>query len=241
MQVSDYILNKINKFQDGYVFTYTDFDISVNKKDAVIKSLNRMVKSGKLRKLSKGKYYKPKKTEFGELNPNIYQVVKDLIEKDGKMIGYLTGYSVYNKLGLTTQVSNVIQIGVESEKKPLTRGMYKIRFIKQPNRISKENIPFLQILDAIRYIKDIPGTTVDKACKQLSLVIKKMKPNELNRLKKLALNYNASTRALTGAIIETVFNEKEALPMLESLNPITKYKFNISKKILPNQEKWNIV
>jgi len=37
--------------------------------------------------------------------------VKDLLEDDGKLVGYLTGYSVYNQLGLSTQVNNTMQIG----------------------------------------------------------------------------------------------------------------------------------
>jgi hypothetical protein len=43
----------------GYVFTYVDFGISVDNKEAVIKALNRMVASGKIAKLSKGKNGKP--------------------------------------------------------------------------------------------------------------------------------------------------------------------------------------
>lgn len=68
----------------------------MRKKEAVFKALNRMVKAGKISKLSKGKYYKPEKTPFGEWQPDQEQVVKDLLEDDGKLIGYLTGYSIYN-------------------------------------------------------------------------------------------------------------------------------------------------
>lgn len=240
MKVSDYVIDKVNRFQDGYVFTYTGFTISVNKPDAILKALNRMVKSGKLQKLSKGRYYKPKMTEFGELKPDVIQVVKDLLEKEGKIIGYLTGYSIFNKLGLTTQVANTIQIGVNNEKKALSRGIYKIKFVKQRNRILKENISILQILDCIKYIKEIPDTTQDKACGTIKLLIKKLDANELRLIKKLVLNYNSATRALTGAIIETIFDDSEAKSIFESLNPSSKYTYNISKMTLPTKQKWNI-
>lgn len=240
MQVTDYINNTVNRFQAGYVFTYTDFTISVEKVDAVLKALNRMVQSGKLRKLSKGRYYKPKITEFGELKPDINQVVKDLLEKDGKIQGYLTGYSVYNKLGLTTQLSNTIQIGVNAEKKTLKRGMYKIKFIKQVNRITKENSPLLRILDSIRYIKEIPDTTLDTSCERIILLIKKLSLNELKTLVKLALNYTASARALTGALIEIAFDASFSQPIFESLNQASKYKYKISGSVLTNKKKWNI-
>jgi len=111
MNTAKSISSTINKLRKGYVFSYSDLPIEVNQKDAAIKALNRMVASGKIAKLAKGKYYKPETTPFGTLLPSQNQVVKDLLEEDGKMIGYLTGYSIYNKLGLTTQVSNTIQIG----------------------------------------------------------------------------------------------------------------------------------
>src|SRR5690606_29431044 len=112
----------------GYVFTYADFINEVNNKEAIIKALNRMTASGKISKLSKGKFYKPENTVFGALQPNQYQVVKDLLEEDGKTIGYLTGYSIYNKLGLTTQVSNTIQIGKNEIRPKFKRERYTISF-----------------------------------------------------------------------------------------------------------------
>ena len=108
MKTSDYIANAVDRLPKGYVFTYSDFIITPSQKEAVIKALNRMALSGRIAKLSKGKYYKPETTPFGNLLPNQAQVVKDLLEDNGKISGYLTGYSIYNQLGLTTQVSNTI-------------------------------------------------------------------------------------------------------------------------------------
>jgi len=153
MKITDYISFTIDRFPKGYVFTYADFTTEVSQKEAVIKALNRMVAAGKIAKLSKGKYYKPENTPFGNLQPDQLQIVKDLLEENGKTIGYLTGYSIYNSLGLTTQLSNTIQIGKNVVRPAFKRGQYTISFIKQNNIITKENIPLLQILDAIRYIK----------------------------------------------------------------------------------------
>ena len=108
MKVSDNLVNKINRFKAGCVFTYDDFDIPVKNTSALKMSLNHLVITGKIIRLSKGQYYKPEITEFGVLRPPEYQVVKDLLEDNNKVIGYLTGVSIYNKLGLTTQVSNTI-------------------------------------------------------------------------------------------------------------------------------------
>ena len=133
-----------------------------------------MAASGKIAKLSKGKFYKPEKSAFGKLQPNRYQIVKDLLEEDGKITGYLTGYSIYNQLGLTTQISNTIQIGKNTVRPGFKRAGYKISFVLQKNTITKDNIPLLQILDSIRYIKKIPDTTISSACKRLIEIIKEL-------------------------------------------------------------------
>lgn len=93
------------------MFTYEDLIKKVSQKEAAIKALNHMAENGTIRKLSKGRFYRPETTVFGELDPKQGQIVKDLLEKEGKVIGYLTGLSIYNRLGLTSQVGNTIQIG----------------------------------------------------------------------------------------------------------------------------------
>jgi hypothetical protein len=241
MKTSEYIALTIDRLSKGYVFTYVDFTTEVNQKEAVIKALNRMVASGKIAKLAKGKYYKPESTPFGNLQPNQEQVVKDLLEENGKVIGYLTGYSIYNQLGLTTQVSNTIQIGKNQTRPNFKRDRYTISFVKQKNTITKENIPLLQILDAIRYIKKIPDANVENSCKRFLAIIKKLSEKEINTLVRLALKYPPATRALLGALLEQLKKSKPTESLLKSLNPITKYKLSGATKVLSTTEKWNII
>jgi len=238
MKVTDNIGYKINRLPKGYIFTYADFITQVNKKEAVIKALNRMAKSGKISKLSKGRYYKPEKTPFGNLLPNQEQVVKDLLEDDGKIVGYLTGYSIYNKLGFTTQVGNIIQIGKNETRPQFKRGLYTIAFLKQKNTITKENIPLLQILDTIRTIKKIPDARVDESSKRLLSVVEDV--TDRQALVRLAMKYPPSTRALLGAVLEDLGNLTIANPLFKSLNPITKYRFDGVEKVIKSANKWNI-
>ncbi|MFH1121884.1 MAG: DUF6088 family protein [Bacteroidota bacterium] len=241
MKVVDYIAVKIERFPKGYVFTYADFITDVNNREAVIKALNRMAKSGKIGKLAKGRFYKPEITAFGNLMPYQKQIVKDLLEQDGKTIGYLTGYSIYNQLGITTQMSTVIQIGRNEVRPAFKRGMYRISFIRQKNTISKENIPLLQLLDTIRNIKKIPDTTVDSACKRLLTIFKKLGSKDKTTIVRLALKYPPATRALLGALLDEAVQGALTEPLLNSLNPITKYKLAGAAKVLSTTEKWSIV
>ena len=240
MKITDYILFTINRLPRGYLFTYADFKKEVGQKEAIIKALNRMAASGKIAKLSKGKYYKPESTPFGNLQPNQSQVVKDLLEENGKVTGYLTGYSIYNRLGLTTQVSNVIQIGKNQVRPRFKRELYTIAFIKQKNTITKEHVPLLQLLDAIRYIKKIPDANIEASCKRFLAIIKNFTDKEINTLVRLALKYPPATRALLGALLEQLRKGNTAESLFNSLNPITHYKLIGAAKVLPTAEKWNI-
>ena len=239
MKITDYISYTIDRLPKGYVFTYADFTTEVDQKQAVIKALNRMVAAGKIAKLSKGKYYKPETTPFGNLQPDQSQVVKDLLEENGKTIGYLTGYSIYNSLGLTTQLSNAIQIGKNVVRPAFKRGQYTISFIKQNNIITKENFPLLQILDAIRYTQKIPDTTVGKSGKRFIAILKDLSDTEKSTLVRLALKYPPSARALLGTLLDTIQADGISKPLYNSLNPITKYKLPGLKVVFPEADKWN--
>lgn len=242
MKSTEYIKVTIDKLPKGYVFTYGDFITEVNRKEAVIKSLNRLAAAGKIKKLSKGKFYKPEQTPFGTLQPRQKQIVKDLLEKDGKLLGYITGLGIYNQLGFTTQVSNTIQIGRNEVRPALKRGLYKISFVKQKNTITKENIPLLQLLDVIRFVKKIPDTTTTTSCKRLKALLADLDKESTGSLVRLSMKYPPSTRALLGALLEDIEQDDRLLANLkQSLNPISVYNYSLTERDLPTIQNWNIV
>jgi len=242
MKIIDKIESQIRKIPNGQVFSYTDFDVEAERKDTIVKTLNNFVAKGKITKLTKGKYYKPQITEFGVLLPSSYQIVKDFIEKNGKLIGYLTGYSVYNDLLLTTQIANIMQIGTNQYRRPLERGNYKISFVLQVNKITRANYKLLQILDSVRFVRSIPATTTDEACKRLIQIFKELPVKEQAKITNLALNYTDYVRALCGAMLEMNNADKSLLALLnKSLNGVSTYKLHISENILPTKTKWRIV
>jgi hypothetical protein len=241
MKTTEYILYKIDRLPRGYVFTYNNFCANVKKKEAIIKALNRMVASGKIAKLSKGKFYKQEITPFGELQPSQKQVVKDLLEKDGKTIGYLTGLSIYNELGLSTQVSNVIQIGRSNYSPELKRGKYIVRFVRQKNMITQDNIKHLQLLDTLRFIKTIPDSGLEHVLSRCKTLIIDSDSEHVRSMVRLAKKYPPSTRALLGSILDDLGLADIAEPLRASLNPVTTYRlFNVTE-LLPTTKDWNFV
>ena len=139
MKIPDIITDKVNRLPLGYIFTYEDLNVQVDKIDAFTKALSRMVKEGKIRKLSPGKFYKPRITDFGELKPEIYQVVKDCWSRMVKSQVILQVIQfIVNSVFLPS--CQVLYRLAPMSKKTHYSWMYKIRFIKQPNKITKENI-----------------------------------------------------------------------------------------------------
>ncbi|MDR2425329.1 MAG: DUF6088 family protein [Prevotellaceae bacterium] len=238
--MTDIINNTINKFAYGHVFTASDFSVDVSKQKSVNKVLENLTKAGKIRRLSKGRYYKAKTTEFGELPPDSYQIVKDLLEENGKLIGYITGYQIFNELGLTTQVSAILQIGTIKDKKNMNRSYYRIQFVKQWNTITKENIPLLQLLDCLRFFKNIPDAMPANSCHKLLNILSELNNNQRNKIKKLAIKYSPQAIALLGAMLETLNSNEDVEILKKSLNFQTFYKLSIPQEILPIQKKWNI-
>ena len=232
MLQSKAIEQTVNSFRSDCVFTYRDLGLPPESSANVIRKLNRMADSGVIQRLSKGRFYKPKQTMFGSLKPSQQEVVKDLLEKNGKIIGYLTGVSIFGQLGLTTQISNIIEIGVKGKKNNTRRGMYSIRFVQQANIITKSNIPLLQLLDSIKSIKQIPDSTPDSSYNRIREIIKFLDEKSLDLMIKLAMKYNPMTRAIVGAIIEELYGEERARILRDTLNPITVYKVGLTKKVL---------
>ena len=71
-------------------------------------------------------------------------------------------------------------------------------------------------------------------------IIRNLPGTDQEYLAKLALKYNPATRALTGAILESVKDETTVETLYNSLRGTTTYDLNISKNILKNSDKWQI-
>ena len=235
---ADIIEARINRMRDGYIFTSSDFSDIVRDPVILSRSLRSLVQSGKIKKVGKGRFYKPKQTVFGELPPYEEWYVQEFLMDGKKIIGYLTGQYAYNLLGLSTQISSAYTVGSNTYRRMIVRDGVKIRFIVQPNTITRANIPLLQILDSIRFIRQIPACTPDEACEILRGVILRLRADEQQLLASLAMKYTDYVRAITGAMLDETDTNTQTL--FGSLNPASVYKIGLSEAILPNCKKWRI-
>lgn len=235
MTTSKEVLKKIKHKKPGEIITFEEFS-DLENSNAVALTLSRLFKKGVLLKMGKGLYYKPKITRFGTLMPNENEVLKTLIKKNKK--GYISGLAAFNRLGLTSQVSNLITISGGKSSHERKIGHLTIKF-KQGNHTNFKDTPFLQILDALKNIKKIPDAKINESIIILKNKILSYDEDEIHRIVFLAKKSKSSVRALLGAMIEKKYL-KESSELLETLNPLTMYKLNISEEILPNKRKWKI-
>lgn len=240
MVASQLIEEKVAGIEPTKVFTIEDLDFPQDWWENVRVKLGRMVKSGVIEKIGRGKYYKPKSTVFGNIGPDQTEVVKDLMYDNGILSGYITGYTVWNRMGLTSQISNIIIVGTSRRRDSLTRGHYQVRFITQPNRITSDSIPLLQILDSIKLIKQIPDTTVENSIAILRKHISELDEKRLSMLVKLSKKYPPRVRALLGAILESNGNKGFIEELKKTLNPMTTYSIGLSDSANINTQNWNI-
>lgn len=176
---------------------------------------------------------------FGLLKPSASEIAKDLLERNGEIIGYITGTTAFAGMGLTTQIASSIVIGTNKYRRPIKRGEYTIRFLVQDNQITEKNIPLLRILDAIRLIREIPATTPDECVAVLQKTMSCLPKKEQDELVSLSKNYTPYVRALLGAILESVGADVNDLR--NTLNGVTTYKLPVSIQSLPTKNNWNIV
>ncbi|MCK5742810.1 MAG: hypothetical protein KAH48_11365, partial [Chlorobi bacterium] len=138
------------------------------------------------------------------------------------------------------QISNTIQIGAYDVRSPFKRGRFNISYIRQKNTITQANIPLLRILDAVRNIKKIPGTSEESACVRLLAILGTLSEEDIISIIRLARKYPPATRAILGALAEESGFGLLTAPLIKSLNPVTVYKFTGIAKSLSLAAKWNI-
>ena len=101
--IPDRIMRRARNTGRGGVFTPSDF-LDVAARAAVDQALSRLVKSGKLRRLSYGLYDFPKiHPKLGMLSPTPDDVAQALARETGSQV-QISGVRAANALGLTTQV-----------------------------------------------------------------------------------------------------------------------------------------
>ncbi len=241
MTITSNIYKKINQLPNGKTFGYADLHIAKNDYSAAAKALSRLVEKNFIKKISKGIFYKPEQTSFGELMPDYQELLRPYLFKNGKRIAYETGTSLYNRLGLTSQIPFRIKIASIHKRINIDGKILKTQAVKSYTKVTNSNYQILGLLDAFKDIKHIPDCSITQGIHRLSAIINELTHQQQKDLIKYALLYPPRVRALLGAILENENKEVTLLIKLkESLNPLTTIQLGVSKTELPTKNNWYI-
>lgn len=129
------------------------FDIDLEKAKGLVNvNLKRIADSSGLERYQKGIYYKTQATPFGKTKLNPAHVVRDAyLYKKGRVIGYETGASFLNQVGLTTQMAKYKYYATNVFKQNGSRVDEKLNVVirKPVMSVTEGNYLYLQLLDAI--------------------------------------------------------------------------------------------
>lgn len=129
------------------------FNLDADQARAVVNvTMARQVEKNNLIRYGKGIYYRARSSAFGytHLNPDL--VSRDrYIVNNGEIIGYITGASAMNKLGLSTQIPRYLTIASNRYMLRGSRIDKKLQIcLRRPKTVvTGENHLFLQLLDVI--------------------------------------------------------------------------------------------
>ncbi|MBY0554922.1 hypothetical protein K2P97_10370 [bacterium] len=237
MSISQTIRDKIKTIDPGTLFTQKDF-AEINNPQAVILELSRLSKKGIVKRLSKGKYYIPKKTKYGELGPSEWQILDNIIKENG---GYFAGNMALNRIGVTSQIPSEILIRAARSTRKLKVGSINIRFERQGIKdIDYTKSRITDVIEALRLLKKTPDGDTKLSLERVSSLLSEFSTSDLNLLIKALQEERPYVRALAGALLE-LQNNKAASAIKTTLNPVSRYKLNLDIALLPNKKRWSII
>ena len=221
------------RYSPGEIFTIEDVLDLCKTRTSLLVIISRLAAKGKIAKLRNGAYYIPAQRQFfGIPKPSKEEVVKYLCKRTK---GYLSGYSLYNMMGLTEQVPNIIVIACKN----FTPGVLSIngrlvKLIKAHCSPSSRNLFALHILDVLMNVLIIPGRSPQESYERLLSLVSCLTTEKLLTLVNCAKEYPPRTRYLCSCILEDLGYNELSFNLLKTINPSTLNGYKYSRLIPRN-------
>jgi hypothetical protein len=240
MSVAQAVQNTIEAMPAGKIFGYKELPEYASAPSAVIKAVNRMVSDKHLERFAKGKFYIAKMGLLGKRKPSDNELIRSFLYKEGRVRGYSTGLSLYNRLGLTTQIPRTITVAYNGGRQEKDFGTIRIKTVVTRIPIREDDIILLQYLDVLKDIKIIPDADINVSLGIIKKRLSALSESELSRAITLAEKYyGPQVRALLGMLYSSLALSISEILFL-SLNPTTVYKLNLDSNKWPQARTWNI-
>ena len=184
---------------------------------AYYKAIERMCKSGELVKIAKGTYHLPKISKYGIVPPSEKEIVSAFTENN---TGTVVGYSLYNALNLSTQISKSVTVmssALESFSKTIRNVVINQVNLEYSQEITSM-LHALEVLQNYSTIQDINYAAFIEFSKKLAENYDERALQEIMVRKK----YKTSTIAFLQEILKH-YGKENNLGLYLSI--LSKYKF----------------
>jgi Family of unknown function (DUF6088) len=233
------IRQQVEASPPGELLTYASLVTEPAQFGAVAAALSRLSREGLLVRFAKGQYYRTQVSRFGALKPSEGAVLRALTSAGGgDGLAYPAGVSLYNQLGLTTQVPAKIKVATP---KPRRTKSQQLAFVVRPAPDQASDVPLLQWLEVLRDLRRIPDARPDAVLGRVQRFVRSLAPALRRRLVELAARQAPPrARAVLGALLELQADRRGAAALRATLNPLTTYRLGLGAAALPNALQWNI-
>lgn len=166
------IIAQINTADPSQVWVPTDF-AQLGNRDAIDKTLQRMVQAGDLRRIDRGLYDKPTLTRLTKrpTTPDYRAVVEAIARRDQLRI-LVDGMTAANDLGLTDAVPARVTIHTDARRRAIQLGKVTIDFKQTaPSRLYWAGHPAMRVVQALHWLKDTLISDRDRILLFVALVL----------------------------------------------------------------------
>jgi Family of unknown function (DUF6088) len=192
---------------------------------AVLQTLSRLSRNGKLERVSKGIYYFPHQTRFGRSHPSLAEIQQ--LSTSQTLLP--AGVTAANLLGFTTQNSSYGEYATSAGSFPLKIAGQQVRIHTRRPSAWQNLSPFdAALLDLLRsrgqHSELSPLETKQK------LLAYFQEDQRFDRLTEVVKTEPSRVRAMVGAIGQEIEIDHENLDLLrQTLNPVSRFDFGILK------------
>jgi len=201
---------------------------------AVAQALSRLVRARQLERLSKGVYYKPRQTAFGQSKPNPAAIEK--LARSKRAV-FPAGIAAASMLGLTTQSPRRSEMATNASSLPRKLvGTDAVIHARRPAAWAGLTSIEAAILDVLRQGGRASELPPQETVRRIQELLRKER--RLHRLLAIAASEPPRVRAMLGALAEDMGEKaKERERLRSSLNPFSRFDFGVLA-VLPNARFW---
>jgi len=156
----------------GHVWVPNDL-AHLGSRDAIDKTLQRMVQAGDMRRIERGLYDRPNVNSLTKRSTvSDYRAVLDALARRDQLRMMVDGMTAANDLGLTDAVPARVTVHTDARRRSITLDNLVIEFRQTaPSRLYWADRPAMRVVQALHWLKDTLGTDRARVLARLTQVL----------------------------------------------------------------------